>query len=39
MGMMLDFMVNGIYCTDQSVDRVGEWGELRLEPNQPPVNF
>jgi hypothetical protein len=39
MGMVLYFVVYGIYCTDQGVDLVAEWGELRLEPNQPPVEF
>jgi hypothetical protein len=33
------FVVNGIYCTYQSVDLVGERGGMRLEPNQLPVEF
>jgi hypothetical protein len=39
MGMVLDFVVDGIYCTDQGVDLVDEWGGMRLESNQPPVEF
>jgi hypothetical protein len=36
---MVYFVINGIYGTDQSVVRLGEWGGLRIEYNHPFVQF